>query len=239
MKTWSPTSGPRSPSAASRCRPRGHPIAELLEGRPWLFADDAYHIDISHLSAVVRISPLLTDPTTIARAVELTDYGRNLSPRHQSEGEPPFEDHFADHGAYLRALLGHDADAAVRHFRAKLGPAEGEVARQRRSPRRSWSACCCGSAAWRRRSTWPPSIWRAFRTRPWVARASPSSASAPASPRAWPGSPVRTATSFTTRPRSSRRGRPRKPTPDPPVFPSARNPALLAGWRWRQSAAER
>jgi hypothetical protein len=106
--------------------PEGAPIAQLLEGRPWLFADDAYHIDISHLSAVVRIAPLLSDPATIARAVELTDYGRNLSPRHLSEGEPPFEDHFADHGAYLRALVGDDADVAVRHFRAKLGPAEGE-----------------------------------------------------------------------------------------------------------------
>jgi hypothetical protein len=108
--------------------PEGARIAELLAGRPWLFADDAYHIDISHLSAVVRIAPLLEDPTTIARAVGLTDYGRNLSPRHRSEGEPPFEDHFVDHGVYLRALVGDDADAAVRHFRAKLAPAEGAVA---------------------------------------------------------------------------------------------------------------
>ena len=105
----------------------GAPIAELLEGRPWLFADEAYHIDISHLNSVVRVSPLVTDPATIARAVELTDYGRSLSPRHQSEGVPPFEDHFADHGLYLRALLGDGADAAVRHFRAKLVPADGEA----------------------------------------------------------------------------------------------------------------
>jgi hypothetical protein len=105
----------------------GAPIAELIERCPWLFADDAYHIDVSHLSAVVRIAPLVNDPTTISRAVELTDYGRNLSHRHRSEGEPPFEDHFADHGVYLRALLGDDADAAVRYFRAKLGPTDSEA----------------------------------------------------------------------------------------------------------------
>jgi hypothetical protein len=107
--------------------PKGAPIAELIDGRPWLFADDAYHIDLSHLSAVVRIAPLLTNPVTIALAVELTDYGRDLSPRHQSEGEPPFEDHFADHGVYLRALLGHDVDAALDHFRQKLGPVEAAL----------------------------------------------------------------------------------------------------------------
>jgi len=34
--------------------PAGTSIAELVRGRPWLFADDGYHIDISHLAAVVR-----------------------------------------------------------------------------------------------------------------------------------------------------------------------------------------
>jgi hypothetical protein len=102
--------------------PEGTPIAGLIAGRPWLFADDTYHIDISHLNAVVRIAPLLEDPGTLAQAVGLCDYGCNLSARFRSEGEPPFEDHFEDHGAYLRALLGQDADAAVARFRAKLGP---------------------------------------------------------------------------------------------------------------------
>jgi hypothetical protein len=103
--------------------PEGTPIAGLIAGRPWLFADDTYHTDISHLNAVVRIAPLLVDPAAITLAVGLCDYGRNLSARYRSEGEPPFEDHFEDHGMYLRALLGQDADAAVAHFRAKLRPA--------------------------------------------------------------------------------------------------------------------
>ncbi len=103
--------------------PEGMPIGGLVEGRDWLFADDGYHIDISHLSAVVRMSPLLTDPATIALAVGLTDYGRNLSERHRYAGEPPFEDTYADHAVYLRALLGEDVDAAIAHFLSKLPPA--------------------------------------------------------------------------------------------------------------------
>jgi hypothetical protein len=100
-------------------------IGGLVEGREWLFADDGYHIDISHLSAVVRILPLLTDPATIALAVGLTDYGRNLSERHRYAGEPPFEDTYADHAVYLRALLGEDVDTAIAHFQAKLPPVVG------------------------------------------------------------------------------------------------------------------
>jgi hypothetical protein len=102
--------------------PEGTSIDRLIEGRGWLFADDAYHLDVSHLAAVVRLSPLLSAPEPLGLAVELTDYGRNLSHRHRYEGEPPFEDVYNDHGVYLRALLGRDVDAAITHFRTKLVP---------------------------------------------------------------------------------------------------------------------
>lgn len=100
--------------------PEGTPIAGLVEGRDWLFVDDAYHLDVSHLSATVRLSPLLVDPGTIELALGLTDYGRRLSDRHRYEGDPPFEDQYGDHAAYLRALLGRDSEGAIVHFRAKL-----------------------------------------------------------------------------------------------------------------------
>ncbi len=102
--------------------PEGTSVAGLIAGRDWLFVDDAYHLDISHLAAVVRVSPILTDPATIATALDLTAYGRHLSGRHLHEGEPPFEDVYGDHAVYLRALLGESPDAAVAHFRAKLPP---------------------------------------------------------------------------------------------------------------------
>lgn len=100
--------------------PEGTSISEMIRTRDWLFADDAYHLDVSHLAATVRVSPLLTDPTTIALAIELTEYGRRLSERHRYEGEPPFERTYEDHGAYLRPLLGQDIEQGLAHFRAKF-----------------------------------------------------------------------------------------------------------------------
>ena len=34
-------------------------VPQLVEGRDWLFEDDNYHIDVSHLSAVVQLLPSL------------------------------------------------------------------------------------------------------------------------------------------------------------------------------------
>lgn len=106
--------------------PEGASIPALIEGRPWLFEEDNYHVDVSHLASTVRLGPLLTDPATIALAVELTDYGRNLSERHRYDGDPPFDRLYEDHGIYLRALLSQDVDAAVAHFRGKLATPEAE-----------------------------------------------------------------------------------------------------------------
>ena len=98
------------------------PIGAWLDGRPGLFDDDAYHLDISHLAMVVRLAPLADDPDAIRLAAELAEYGSRLSPRLRTDGEPPFDEFYADHAAYLRGLLGEDADAAVERFRARLGP---------------------------------------------------------------------------------------------------------------------
>jgi hypothetical protein len=100
--------------------PEGTTVADLIADRDWLFVDDSYHLDVSHLGAVVRVSPLLTDPATIELALGLSDYGRNLSSRHRYEGEPPFESIYEDHAIYLKAVLGRDVDAAIAHFLAKL-----------------------------------------------------------------------------------------------------------------------
>lgn len=106
--------------------PEGTSIPGLLAGRDWLMADEAYHIDVSHLASVVRMALLADDPEVIRLAVELTDYGRRLSERHRYEGEPPFERTYEDHAVYLRASLGEDVEAAVAHFRAKLAPPDPE-----------------------------------------------------------------------------------------------------------------
>jgi hypothetical protein len=100
--------------------PEGSSIEALVTGRPWLFSDESYHIDISHLAAVVRMSVLVKDPDAIGLAADLTEYGRHLSPRLVFEGAPPFERIFVDHRIYLRALSGHDVDEAIAHFEEKL-----------------------------------------------------------------------------------------------------------------------
>jgi hypothetical protein len=102
--------------------PEGTSIAKLVEGRPWLFSDESYHIDVSHLAAVVRMSTMVTDRAAIALAADLTEYGRRLSPRLLFEGQPPFERTFDDHGIYLRAVLGQDVERAIDHFEAKIRP---------------------------------------------------------------------------------------------------------------------
>jgi hypothetical protein len=106
--------------------PPGTTIADLVASRPWLFSDDSYHIDISHLSSIVRMSLLAQDPQAIAKAADLTAYGRCLSPRLIFEGAPPFEHIFEDYGVYLKALLGQDSSGAIAHFQQKLAQAVQE-----------------------------------------------------------------------------------------------------------------
>ncbi len=110
--------------------PPGASIAELVRGRPWLFSEDGYHMDISHLAAVVRSSIQVSDRAVLALAFDLTEYGRNLSPRLLYDGPPPFEKVFADHGAFLGALLGIEVDRAIAVFEAKAVaalPADAEA----------------------------------------------------------------------------------------------------------------
>jgi len=105
----------------------GKTLAELIEGRDWLFADDCYHIDLSHLSSVVQMS-MQIDPCeewTLAR--DLCSYGKKLSPRFHFTADPPFEDQYVDFDAYLKVLMGEDVEKGLAHFQAKLEKAEEDV----------------------------------------------------------------------------------------------------------------
>jgi hypothetical protein len=100
--------------------PDSQQIPQLIAGRDWLFDDNNYHIDTSHLASVIRFSIDLNDPLTLAQAVELTEYGKRLSPLFRYRGNPPFEDIYEDYGRYLKTLLGEDVEEGIKHFKQKL-----------------------------------------------------------------------------------------------------------------------
>lgn len=109
--------------------PATESVAELMQGRDWLFADEWYHVDVSHLGAVVQMSVSLPPgDADLLQARELCQYGQKLSPRFQYPGDPPFDDQYRDTDRYLAILAGDDVEANLDHFRAKVlsaDPAEG------------------------------------------------------------------------------------------------------------------
>lgn len=99
-------------------------LHQLVDGRDWLFADDAYHIDTSHLSSVVQMSMHLPPCLELDMARELCEYGAKLSGRFLGQDDPPFEKGYSDYRVYLDILAGHDVDKGVAYFRHKLDTAD-------------------------------------------------------------------------------------------------------------------
>jgi hypothetical protein len=99
-----------------------HSVPELIRGRDWLFGDLDYYVDTSHLVAVIRFALDLTDAEALRLAIELCEYGKHLSQQFKYRADPPFDDVYVDHAAYLSALAGENVDACVEHFTSKLDP---------------------------------------------------------------------------------------------------------------------
>lgn len=94
-------------------------IAGLIADRDWLFENNAYHIDTTHLAAVVRYGKVVDDRTTLELALDLTEYGRKLSPQFQYASEEPFGALYPDHATFFRALLGQNVEEGLAFFRQK------------------------------------------------------------------------------------------------------------------------
>lgn len=95
-------------------------LTELIANRPWLFEGNSSYVDSTHLTTLLRFTPELEETACLRMAVEMADYGSSLAPMFHFRGDPPFEDTYADHAVYLRALLGEEVDHAVAHFRKKV-----------------------------------------------------------------------------------------------------------------------
>jgi hypothetical protein len=109
--------------------PDGTTITQMIEGRDELFADDAYHVDVSHLSSVVQMSLQLPPGPELGMARELCEYGRRLAPQFRGGADMPFEHAYADYLVYLQILDGFDVENGLAHFRQKVerGVEEGNI----------------------------------------------------------------------------------------------------------------
>ena len=102
-------------------------VPELIGGRDWLFGDLDYYVDTSHLVSVIRFALDLTDAQALRLAIELCEYGKHLSAQFKYRAEPPFDDVYVDHAAYLSALAGENVDACIEHFVSKVRACDPSV----------------------------------------------------------------------------------------------------------------
>ncbi len=108
-------------------RPDQTTIRELIAGRDYLFGDDSYHIDLSHLSSVAQMSMHLAPCPELELARELCEYGARLSGRFVSPGDPPFEDQYRAIGIYLAILAGDNVEEGLEYFRQQAEQADPET----------------------------------------------------------------------------------------------------------------
>ena len=85
-------------------RPESHSIAALIEGRDWLFENNAQYTDSSHIAPVLKLSAELDDTETLKLAVEIAGYASRLGEMFQYSDDPPFERAYDDRRIYLEAL---------------------------------------------------------------------------------------------------------------------------------------
>ena len=96
-------------------------LRELTAGREWLFAENNYHIDVSHLHSIVRFARSLSPhQPEVALARDLAIYGSQLSSQFRYPAEPPFADFYVAHIHFFNFLLHDNRDAALAYFQEQL-----------------------------------------------------------------------------------------------------------------------
>lgn len=111
--------------------PPADTLREAIAGRDWLFQEGNYHIDVSHLNAVVRFARFLDKSCPeLKLAVELAEYGSHLDPQFQYPGDPPFDEFYPAHRHFFQALSGEKVDEALAYFQEKLNAQPNEQDKQ-------------------------------------------------------------------------------------------------------------
>ena len=100
--------------------PPNEPLRTLILGRDWLFEGGNYHVDVSHLNAVVRFARSIESPEELDLALQLAEYGSHLDSQLQYGGDPPFNDFYPAHVQFFSVLLGKEAEEGLQYFRTQL-----------------------------------------------------------------------------------------------------------------------
>ena len=116
----------KRPKSADAAPDTAGVVLQLIDGRDWLFGEDYYHIDLSHLGSVVQMSINLPRCPELGLARELCAYGQRLSGAFVSAGEPPFEDQYRAYDRYLSILQGENVEECLSYFRQQAEEANPE-----------------------------------------------------------------------------------------------------------------
>ncbi len=101
--------------------PPASTLRELIAGREWLFADNNYHIDVSHLHSTVRFARSLSpENAELKLALDLAEYGSQLSEQFQYAGEAPFVEFYPAHIQFFKFLLNDNRETAQAYFQQQL-----------------------------------------------------------------------------------------------------------------------
>ena len=97
--------------------PAVNEVEELIQERDWLFAEDNYHVDTSHLNAIVRMARLLGRGPETEHAIALCTYGDKLSTKYRYADPAPFENVYADSKRFFLVMAGRDAETGLAYFK--------------------------------------------------------------------------------------------------------------------------
>lgn len=99
--------------------PKESSLRDLIIDREWLFQENSYHLDTTHLASTTRIARAVSQPDDLRLALDLTEYGRRLSAQFQYAGDEPFTDTYPSHAFFYQALLGENVTEALAYFQQK------------------------------------------------------------------------------------------------------------------------
>ena len=101
--------------------PPGQTIHELIAGRDWLFENDNYHVDVSHLNSVVRFARAFDRGTPeLSKVMELVRIRLETFPQFQYPGDPPFDQFYPAHLHFFKVLAGENVEEHLQYFRDRL-----------------------------------------------------------------------------------------------------------------------